>query len=187
MKLVWDSEEWRDVVGAEDRYEVSNHGRVRSKSYTKHGRNVNGPFSFQTKPKLIAIATTADGYLAVRLRRSDGSDWSVTVHRLVAVAFLPPDHERLQVNHIDSCRTNNCVSNLEWSTASENVKHSYVSGFNSNAGERNHSSILTEEVVRKIRQMWNGGTSVINIAKEVGYKRSTVSKVVHGNNWKEVA
>lgn len=187
MNLVWDiEEEWRDVVGAESRYEVSDKGGVRSKSYIKNGRNVHGAFSYVTKPKALSQATTQDGYMQVKLRLSDGSDRSVSVHRLVAEAFIPNPDYRPQVNHKDSNRKNNTVENLEWCTAQENVKHSYEHGLNSNAGEKHPRSVLTAEEVMKIRELWQGGMSVINIGIKLNFKRSTVSKVVHGSNWSHV-
>ena len=48
------------------------------------------------------------------------------VHRLVAEAFLEPEREdQVTVNHIDGVRDNNHVSNLEWKTQKENLRHSY--------------------------------------------------------------
>lgn len=187
MRLVWDiAEEWRDVVGAEDRYEVSNKGRVRSKSYVKHGRNVNGPFSFITKPKIMSIPVNQHGYPQVRLRLSDGTDRSVMVHRLVAEAFIPNPLNLPQVNHKDSARTNNNVGNLEWCTAQENVQHSYDYGLNSNAGEKHPRRVLTDEIVKHIRALKADGWRVVDIARRLGLKYHTVSKVVHGHNWSNV-
>jgi hypothetical protein len=187
MRLVWDiDEEWRDVVGAEDRYEVSDKGRVRSKSYVKSGRNIHGPFTYTTKSKLMAVRVNPDGYPQTNLRLSSGKDRSVTVHRLVAEAFIPNPNCLPQVNHKDSNRQNSVLENLEWCTAQEIVQHSYDYGLNSNAGEKHPRSVLTVDDVRKIRDLWQGGKSVINIARELNFKRSTVSKVVHGNNWSHV-
>lgn len=48
-----------------------------------------------------------------------------SVHRVIAKLFIPNPHNKPQVNHIDGNRWNNIISNLEWCTNSENVKHSY--------------------------------------------------------------
>lgn len=50
------------------------------------------------------------------------------VHRLVAQEFLENPTEKEQVNHIDGNKSNNYLSNLEWVTRSENVKHAYLIG-----------------------------------------------------------
>lgn len=101
-------EEWRPAVGYEDRYEVSNQGRV---------RNSNGLIM---KPSLHR-----DGYLWIGLV-SKTMPYNVSVHRLVAKAFLPNPENKPTVNHKDGCKTNNQVDNLEWATYSENVRHAYA-------------------------------------------------------------
>lgn len=50
------------------------------------------------------------------------------IHRLVAEAFIPNPQNKATVNHIDGNKMNNCVSNLEWATQSENNYHSYKTG-----------------------------------------------------------
>lgn len=178
-------EEWRDVIGYESRYEVSSIGRVRSKSYLKHGRNRYGDISYFTMPKIIATPLNNDGYSSMCLSML-GVRTTAVVHRLVAQAFIPNPDNLPQVNHIDSNRANNRVENLEWVTNQQNVQHSYDSGSNSNKGEKHPRKVLTDDIVRQIREMWRHGLSVINIGKSLGFNRSTVSKVVHGDNWSHV-
>ena len=96
-------EEWKNVKGYENKYQVSNFGRVRNKvthRLLKHGLNKNG-------------------YHRVNLYNESGMK-SKFVHRLVAQAFIPNPDNKPQVNHIDEDKTNNIVSNLEWMTAKEN-------------------------------------------------------------------
>jgi hypothetical protein len=65
----------------------------------------------------------SNGYKKVNLRNENGMK-GVRVHRLAATAWLPtPAQERNQVNHIDGNKINNCVENLEWCSAKENMAH----------------------------------------------------------------
>ena len=68
-----------------------------------------------------------------------------TVHRLVALAFIPNPLRKPVVNHIDSNRVNNCVSNLEWVSHKENVAHAVSAG--------RHKSVINASVYRIIRYM----------------------------------
>jgi len=65
------------------------------------------------------------GYCTVQLVHSDKRRKRFSVHRLVALAFLPQVEGKSVVNHIDGDITNNNVSNLEWCTTSENNTHAY--------------------------------------------------------------
>ena len=65
------------------------------------------------------------GYMRVMTMNNDGT-WSLkSVHRLMALTYLPNPENKPQVNHIDGNKTNNDVSNLEWATQSENLKHDF--------------------------------------------------------------
>ena len=61
---------------------------------------------------------TKNGYMKINIKKK-----GYYVHRLVAETFIPNPNHKMQVNHIDMNRTNNRVSNLEWVSQSENIKH----------------------------------------------------------------
>ncbi len=106
------SEHWKPVVGFEDRYEVSNLGRVVSLRFG--GRD--------GLRKMLALSCNGNGYVVITLRGS--RIVCVAVHRLVAQAFLPEPHpSQTHVHHRDSIRKNNRVSNLEWCTPQENLAY----------------------------------------------------------------
>ena len=106
------NEEWRDVVGWEGLYQVSNLGRVKS-SY-KGGR-------------ILKPLPVRSGYLRVALTFYDGSIHFITIHRLVLIAFSQ-NMGNMQVNHINGIKTDNRLENLEWVTRSENMRHAYKLG-----------------------------------------------------------
>jgi hypothetical protein len=118
---------WKDVVGYEGLYEVSDSGEVRSRDrYIK--TDIRHVKSRLIKGKILFQNLKPNGYKTVDLCK-DGKVKTTLVHRIVAEAFLPnPDGLRF-VNHKDSNRANNIVSNLEWVTSSENRKHGITNGF----------------------------------------------------------
>lgn len=109
-------EEWKMIPGYEGLYMVSNIGRV--KSLRKH----------------VIMVQRYDryGYKRVGLRNKDGLK-TFSVHRLVAMAFIPNPDNLPQVNHKDEDKTNNCVDNLEWCTQE----------YNNNYGSRPNQLSLT--------------------------------------------
>lgn len=114
-------EEWRDIEGYESLYKVSNLGRVKRLCY----RGKNAEFDYG-KPRVLRQKTTAKGYKSLQLcKNNEPIDFQV--HRLVAEGFIdkPSNLEANQVNHKDGCKTNNNAKNLEWVTASENMRHAY--------------------------------------------------------------
>jgi len=133
---------WRDVVDWEGYYQVSNLGRVKSLSRKVNGRN-NKPNVIIERIRKQRI--NAEGYYSLPLNRF-GLVKTVRVHRLIAEAFLPNPENKTDVNHINSNRADNSLSNLEWATRSENVTHGYVSGNRTKArGKLNKLSISVNQ------------------------------------------
>lgn len=103
-----ENEVWRDIAGYDGMYQVSDLGRVRSRK--------SGEW------KVLKARKNMKGYLQVILYRNGNKDREQPyVHRLVASAFIPNgDDTKNQINHIDECKQNNRVSNLEYCTAQYN-------------------------------------------------------------------
>lgn len=108
---------WRDVVGYEGLYQVSNKGRVRSLDRIFEMRHKsNKMIKVFKKGVILKMHKCNSGYLKVTLF---GKNYMV--HRLVANAFIPNPDNLPCVNHKDENKTNNCVDNLEWCTHQYNV------------------------------------------------------------------
>ena len=149
---------WKDITDFPS-YEVSDLGHVRNKN-TQH------------------MKTTwhdNDGYLKVTLMKFDNGKKSYrkTVHRLVAEAFMGGKHDTLQVNHINGIKDDNRVTNLEWVTGSENVKHAYDTGLRRPSGGRGE--------IRKVRVVESGGVydNLHECAKAIGSDSGNISKCLH--------
>jgi len=100
---------WKDIPGYEGRYKVSNTGKV--KSFLKNKENGS-----------VLVPEFARGYPSVGL--CDGKrKKTVSIHRLVALAFVPNPHNYNEVNHKDENKQNNNADNLEWCSRAYNMSY----------------------------------------------------------------
>ena len=118
-------QQWRQVVGYEGYYEISNQGNVRSIDRKVIEKNTNKIKELQGKD--LSVANSKRGYRVVNLFK-DNKGTIKNVHQLVAEAFIPNLDNKPCINHKDSNRLNNHVDNLEWCTYEENNLHSIEFG-----------------------------------------------------------
>lgn len=118
-KMENNAEIWKDIIGFEGLYQISNYGNVKSCK-----RMVNAKYGKRlVNEKLLSLGKDRDGYLMVILCQ-EGIKKTVKIHRLVANAFIDKIDDKEIVNHIDSNKSNNILSNLEWVSYLENKCHS---------------------------------------------------------------
>jgi len=162
---------WRTVVGHVE-YEVSNHGRVRKAMTSERGYR---------KGKMLKPYTTgktADWYPHVKLNSKP-----YAVHRLVLTTFVCRCPRGMEANHKDGRKTNNHVSNLEWVTPSENVKHAHKLGLKNMKGEKGPSSKLKDGEVWLIRKLLPTYLTQRYIAKMFKVHESTITSIKKGHTW----
>jgi len=189
-------EVWKNVVGYEGLYQVSNKGRVYSFGVDFIKDNKKRHF---VKSGILKATPTHDGYLRVRLYKyKKGKD--LRIHRIVADAFVENDDpkNKIIVNHINGDKSDNNAENLEWCTYTENAIHAFKTGLrkspNANAngnsqGEKVHNSILTDEKVRYIRRnaKTNGGTYTNSqLSEKLNVCTTTIWQVINKKTWKHV-
>lgn len=113
-------EEWREIEGYYG-LEVSNTGKIRRTNFSK--KDIANIKKYENKlPKVLKTSLDKDGYVVIVLS-NNGKNFHTRVHRVVAKAFIPNPENKKQINHIDGNKQNNNVSNLEWCTQSENIRH----------------------------------------------------------------
>lgn len=121
-----DKEIWKPIVGYEGLYEVSNKGRIRSL-----------PFKY-SQCKILKLVPRENGYLFLTLSKNRVQK-AHSVHRLVAMAFIPNPEKKPTVNHKNEIRTDNRVENLEWAT--------YY--------EQNHYGTRSQKAKRSLKRTYN--------------------------------
>lgn len=125
---------WKDVIGWEGLYQVSNLGNVRTLHYKK--------------PYPRKLSKSKKGYLRVNLSQNKKYKY-YSVHRLVAEAFIPNPNNLPQINHKDENRTNNRVDNLEWCTNKYNCNYGHHC---ENVGKSRKGKKPTSSHVENIRK-----------------------------------
>jgi transposase len=126
------------------------------------------------------------GYYRVYFKGDDGVRKTSLVHRLVALAFIPNPENKPEVNHIDGNKLNNDVSNLEWTTKHENMKHAHLLKLRDNNGVGNPRNLLTEKEVLDIYDKLLDGARVSDLATSYNVSRPTISDIKAKRNWQEL-
>ena len=157
---------WSDPI--EDNYLVSNFGKVYNIK-----RNI-----------IMRTRYNKQGY-EVLVILSKGKPINVSVHRLVAKAFLENPLDLPQVNHKDGNKANNGVWNLEWATASSNNQHAFDLGLRK-SGELHHKAKLTCADVKDIKYLLSQGVSQRAIAEHFPVGRTTIAKIARNEIWKHL-
>ena len=172
-------EVFKDILGYEGLYQVSNLGKV--KSTERKAKHWSGGL-LTVKSRIMKPFTSKCGYLIVSISKNS-IDNKFLIHRLVSNAFIPNPYNKPQVNHINGIKTDNRVVNLEWNTRSENIKHADNSGLRNLKGKNNSRSKLSEIDVFEIRK---SDKPIIFLSKKYNVGRNCISKVLHKKTWKHI-
>ena len=172
---------WKDIPGYEGLYQASTLGNIRS--LDKIVPKWNKPYKRKVKGKILKKNLINGGYLAISLHKNKEQK-SYKISRLIAKTFIPNPNNKPEVNHINSIRTDDRVSNLEWCTRSENMLHSYKYGNNTQVGSNNASSKLTDEKVIKMRSMYKTKKyKQKELAKIFNVSKITAHNVLRHKTW----
>lgn len=176
------SREWRQVVGFEGLYEVSNDGKVRSITRDREC-GITGVHHYEGRE--LTLSHDAYGYLQCALSNCRKTK-KAKVHRLVAEAFISPVEGKTHVNHINGDKTDNRVENLEWCDIAENNRHAYEMGL-SHGVPREATLRGAEKSVKKrrravIRSDGQRFESAAAASRALGVSSCMVAKAIRGSN-----
>lgn len=182
-------EVWKDIVGYEGYYQVSNYGRVKglSRLISRERRGAGpidliGPIDLKSE-QLRTQYLDRQGYFTIQLYKNNKPK-SFGAHRLAAQAFIPNPNNKPQVNHKRGIKTDNRIWELEWVTRSENQKHSHRIGLVNFKGENHPKSKLTLLQVGVIREAMACGHRLSTIARYFKVHRGTILCIKDGRNWR---
>lgn len=161
-------ENWRTMV-SDDRYEVSDQGRVRRKD----------------TDRIRQPSSTPSGYKVIVLSTPGGKHRGVYVHREVMRAFVGECPEGCEVSHLNGDNADNTLTNLIYESRVANIRRKQEHGTQT-SGEAHHSSKLCAKNVRKIWFLAAHGLSQRQIAEFVPVSRTQVGRVLRKECWAEV-
>jgi hypothetical protein len=177
-------EEWKKIPNY-PLYECSNMGFIKTFNWKNKGVE-----------RIMNPALDRAGYLRTMLKGEDGKFHTIKIHRIIAQTFISNPYNKPQINHINCIKNDNRVSNLEWATNSENIKHAYKQNRMTNKGECNPAALLTDKQVIEIRSKYTygrfggkpkqGEVSKPDLAKEYNVSIWVIKEIVTGRTWKHL-
>ena len=138
-----------DAFGFEERYEVSNLGKVRSKPRIKIRKNGR---KLTVKGKMLSFQENEDGYYMVELHKNDGKNCPQLVHKLVWESFngkIPTANPKLEVCHKDGNNKNNSLCNLYLDTHKNNCNHPLT---RKRQSDRMKGNTISKGIISKFRK-----------------------------------
>jgi DNA-directed RNA polymerase specialized sigma subunit len=172
-----EDEVWREVPETNNRYHVSNYGRVKSFAYNK-------------KDGVILKNSISNGFRAIQIKQNNASK-RYYIHKLVAEIWISkPSENHAFVTHNDGNLLNNRASNLSWHTKeSLNEQHRELNKKKYGDSKRTtliNNSKLKEQDVILLKSMLHRGITQAKIAKLFCISEMQVTRIKRGENWGHV-
>ncbi len=196
-----EGEVWKDIIGYEKFYQISNKGRIKTKPHSRwYASDFNHPERKMREKKYdwMIKKQTDNVYNSKKypnrkpyklcFLRGEIEDHQAQVHRIVAIHFVPNPENKPQVNHKNGIRWDNSEENLEWNTKVENERHAWaVLKRQSTKGEKHGKAKLKETDIPVIRKLLVEGVSMYMVAKRYSVAHATIWHIAKGRAWRHVA
>lgn len=179
-------EVWRNVTGWEGIYQISNYGNVKSmeRFFIKDVAKLGFKQAVLMPEMVRAVGRHKFGYGRASFWLDEKAK-HFSVHRLVALEYIPNINSYKQVGHIDNNPKNNHVSNLVWCTQKQNIQHCVDSG-RWHLGEKNGNSKLNKSQVLEIRKMLSDNVGVNKIARTFNVTKCPIQSIRDGKTWRHL-
>jgi hypothetical protein len=125
-------EVWKPVFG-NMKYEVSNHGVIRSLDDIREVERNGYVYKRIFKGRILKTCKNKDGYKMVWMTNVNRESKGYGLHRIIAITFIPNPENKEQVNHKNGIKDDNRIENLEWVSVSENAIHAFNLGLRKSA------------------------------------------------------
>ena len=162
------NEIWKDIQGFEGLYQVSNLGSIKTTS------------GYFIGERILKTSKSNKGYLRVVLYKNKVRTF-LSVHKIVAMTFIPNAENKAQVNHKNLIKTDNRAENLEWVTQQENISHARKN--NCYVGENNSRATITEKIASEIKQLLKEKKSILDISAIYAVSIHVVNNIKRGITW----
>lgn len=171
----------REIPGIDSNYVAHSVGKIWSR-YTR---------------QWLSASLDPSGYPHVHIKRSNGTKSTISLHRLIAIAWIPNPHNLPEVNHKNGIKTDNRVENLEWCTRRQNFEHAVSTGLRNlraiceaNPAFREASNELqkrkrklTMEQAQFVRERLAAGDSLSKLGKQFGVDHSIIRQIKEGRSY----
>jgi len=172
---------WKDIKDYEGYYQISNLGRVKS-LYRIIKHEAKGEIIILQK---ILKVWFSSGYFRITLWKNNKRK-TKTIHRLIALNFIPNPENKKEINHKNGIKTDNRIENLEWCTHKENMHHAIKNGLINCKGESSLSSKLIEKEILLIRKKRKEGYTYEALAKQFNVHLVTIFRIIKRRTWKHI-
>jgi len=164
---------WKPIPNYEGLYEISNTGKI--KRLARIAIYENGS-QHQYNECIMTPSINKDGYYQIHLTKNKEQK-TFTVHKLVALTFIPNPNNFLCINHKDENKLNNHIDNLEWCTREYNSSYGSKAKRAAENNPRKKQIVMCDLITQKEIKTFD---SVREAARQTGISHSGISKVING-------